>query len=139
MTTKTYVQSQMRGVVPYLTIKGAAAAVPFYTAAFGAVLHDDLNLSPDGRVLNATLEINGGCYMIMDPFPEQGGPADGVPGSGMMMMIMTPDGDMWWNRAVAAGCTVLMPIKMEFWGDRFGLLRDPYGIQWGIGEPGDPK
>ena len=88
--------------------------------------------------MNATLLINGGAYMVMDPFVERGSPPDGVSPNGMMiMMIMTLEADMWCARAVAAGCAVVMPIKMEFWGDRFGLLRDPFGIQWGILEPGD--
>jgi PhnB protein len=137
MTTKADVEHLMRGVVPYLTIKGAEAGVEFYQRAFGAVLHGDIAKGPDGRVMNATLLINGGAYMVMDPFVERGSPPDGVSSNGMMMIILTLEADMWWARAVAAGCTVVMPIKMEFWGDRFGMLRDPFGIQWGILEPAD--
>ncbi len=137
MTTRDDVEHLMRGVVPYLTIKGAEAAVAFYQRAFAAVLHGDIAKEADGRVMNAVLLINGGAYMLMDPFVERGSPPDGVSPNGMMMMILTMEADMWWARAVDGGCAVVMPIKMEFWGDRFGLLRDPYGIQWGILEPGD--
>lgn len=50
-------------------------------------------------------------------------------------MLVVGDGDFWWNPAVAAGCTVVMPFARRFWGDRFGLLRDPFGIDWAIDEP----
>ena len=58
---------------------------------------------------------------------------------GMTLQLVTYDGDMWWNRAVAAGCTVTMPFTEQFWGDRYGRLRDPFGLDWAINEPGKGK
>ena len=49
--------------------------------------------------------------------------------------MVVSDGDFWWSRAVEAGCEVVMPFKLEFWGDRYGRLRDPFGIDWAINEP----
>jgi PhnB protein len=45
------------------------------------------------------------------------------------------DGDAWWSRAWQAGCTVVMPFERQFWGDRWGMVRDPFGIEWAIDEP----
>ena len=50
---------------------------------------------------------------------------------------MVADGDLWWNRAVEAGCTVAVPFQKMFWGDRWGMLADPFGLIWAIDEPAD--
>ena len=52
------------------------------------------------------------------------------------MQLVTREGDRWWKRAVDAGCTVDVPFAMQFWGDRWGKLRDPFGISWALLEPG---
>ena len=54
---------------------------------------------------------------------------------GFHLQIVVEDGDLWWNRAVEAGCTVVVPFEKMFWGDRWGLLTDPYGLSWSIDEP----
>jgi len=52
---------------------------------------------------------------------------------------VTREGDTWWKRAVDAGCTVDAPFEMQFWGDRWGKLRDPFGISWALLELGPGK
>ena len=52
-----------------------------------------------------------------------------------VQQLVVEDGDLWWNRAVEAGCTVVMPFEKMFWGDRWGLLADPFGLVWAIDEP----
>jgi PhnB protein len=42
----------------------------------------------------------------------------------------------WWQRAVDAGCEVTMPLDVQFWGQRYGQVKDPYGIIWSLG--GEP-
>jgi PhnB protein len=54
---------------------------------------------------------------------------------GFHLQLVVDDGGAWWNRAVGAGCKVTMPFEEMFWGDRWGLLEDPFGITWGIDEP----
>ena len=125
----------MQGVIPYIPVDRAEEAIAFYIRAFGAVQHGEAVKSPDGRVMNAGLDINGGMLMVMDHFPE--GPTEPV--RGVTMQIVTRDGDLWWDRAVKAGCEVTQPFKLEFWGDRYGRLRDPFGIDWAIDEPGEGK
>ena len=127
----------MQGVLPYLAMPDAAKAAAFYQKAFGAVVHGDMVRDDKGRVMNATVEINGGIMMLMDAGLE-GCSAEERPATnqGMTLQLVTDQGDMWWNRAVAAGCTVTMPFAPQFWGDRYGRLRDPFGLDWAVHEPG---
>jgi PhnB protein len=123
------------GLVPYLTVKGAKAAVEFYARAFAA---REIFRQPadDGeRLLHARLEINGSAVMLSDDFPEyRGGQAAPAP-AGVTLHLQVDDADAWWNRAVEAGATVTMPIADQFWGDRYGHLKDPFGHSWSIGAP----
>jgi PhnB protein len=128
-------QYQMPGVTAHLTIRDGkgSAAVDFYQAAFGA---EELgrHLAEDGtRIMHSHLKINGGSLMLNDDFPEYtGGVA--VP-AGVTLHIHTEDADQWWERALAAGATVRMPLDNQFWGDRYGQLDDPFGHHWSIGGP----
>ena len=129
----------MQGVIPYLAIDGCEKAIAFYQKAFGAILHGDAVKDQSGTVMNATLEINGGILMLMDTMPNIGDEGMAATARGTTMQLVTRDGDLWWNRAVAAGCTVTKPFVPEFWGDRYGRLMDPFGIAWAINEPGAGK
>ncbi len=128
-------QRLMRGVIPYLAIAGARAAIAFYETAFGARVFGEVTPMPGGtRVANVSLVINGGVLMLSDQFPEQGQPA-AKGGQGFTMTLVVTDGDLWWSRAVSAGCEVTTPFEKQFWGDRYGQLRDPFGIDWALNEP----
>jgi len=133
MTDKPDFGRLMAGVIPYITVNGALKAAEFYKKAFGAVQHNPAAQGQDGRVLNITLEINGGILMLVDPFPEMD---SATKPTGAMMLIVTLQGDLWWDRAVAEGCIIKDPLRKEFWGDRYGRLEDPYGVSWAINEPG---
>lgn len=125
----------MQGVIPYLAIDGAQDAIAFYREAFGALIHGEATLMPGtGRVANASLVINGGVMMLSDTFPDMGQPA-AKGGQGFTMQLVVDDGDLWWNRAVGAGCTMKTPFAKQFWGDRYGQLLDPFGVEWAINEP----
>lgn len=125
----------MRGVIAYLSLDGRASeAVAFYARAFGARefgrFADEEN--PD-RLMHVQIEINGGCLMMTDcraPWET-----DAPRPQGFNLMLVVADGDAWWSRALAAGCTVVAPFERQFWGDRWGMLRDPFGIDWAIDEP----
>jgi PhnB protein len=130
----------MQGVIPYLAIEECAKAIAFYEKAFGAITHGVVHKDEQGHVMNATLEINGGILMLMDARPDLGIPEmSKATNIGTTMQLVTPDGDLWWNRAVEAGCTVTHAFKTEFWGDRYGRLRDPFGLDWAINEPAKPQ
>ena len=124
------------GLVAYLTIDGTDNASAFYQNAFGA--EEVFAYPPDekGRTMHRHLYINGSSLMLSDGYPEHGHPAEKPQGYSMQLIV--DDIDVWWDRAVAAGAEVIMPIERMFWGDRFGQLRDPFGIIWGLNEPSNP-
>jgi PhnB protein len=125
----------MQGVIPYLTIDGADAAIAFYQKALGAVVFGDIVRGDDsGKVMNASLEINGGIMMLNDHFPDMGEPA-AKGRMGYMMQIVTQDGQAFWDRAIGAGCTIIAPFETQFWGDTWGRFSDPFGIDWAVNQP----
>jgi PhnB protein len=71
--------------------------------------------------------------MIMDAFPEHGYGLE-APQS-FVLHLQVDDVEVWWNRAVAAGAEVAMPLDDMFWGDRYGHLRDPFGVTWALAAP----
>ncbi|MCC2689740.1 MAG: Glyoxalase/bleomycin resistance protein/dioxygenase [Rhizobiaceae bacterium] len=119
------------GVVPYLMLDGAADAVDFYKRALGAEEVGERAHMDDGRILNCRIDVNGGSVMLMDPMPEHGYPA--TTHDGYNLHLQVDDADRWFGRAVAAGCKVVMPMELQFWGDRYGMVKDPYGVAWAFG------
>lgn len=123
-----------RGAVPYIGMNGKAAeAAAFYVRAFGAeeVGRFDWADHP-GQLMHCALTINGGGVMLTDCVAPGETP---VKPQGFHLQLVVADGDAWWSRAVEAGCKVTMPFEKMFWGDRWGLVEDPFGITWGIDEP----
>jgi PhnB protein len=119
-------------VTPYLCIKGAAKAIEFYTKAFGAT--ELLRMGqPDGRVGHAEIQIGDSRIMLADEFPERGflGPRGGER-SPVMLHIYIADVDAVFARALAAGAKAVRPIADQFYGDRGGMLEDPFGHSWYI-------
>jgi uncharacterized glyoxalase superfamily protein PhnB len=125
-----------RGVIPYIQVAGAAAAVEFYKRAFGAKEVSRTAADDGKRLMNCQLEINGGLIMVMDEMPDHGFPFQ--PTHSITLQLMVPDGQGWFDRAVDAGCTVTTPFQKMFWGDLWGAVTDPFSIHWGIDEPAKP-
>ena len=119
------------GVIPYLMLDGAAAAIDFYKRTLGAEEVGERAMTEDGRILNACIAVNGGSVMLMDPMPERGYPAAAPQAFNLHLQV--DDADRWFERAVAAGCTVLMQVDLMFWGDRYGMVTDPFGVTWAFG------
>ena len=120
----------------YLHPKGgrASEAADFYKKAFAAeeVLRQT---AEDGhRLMHITLRINGGTLMMSDEFPEYSKSEVREMG-GFTIHLQVEDADAWWQRAIDAGCEVRVPLEDQFWGDRYGSLRDPFGVDWSIGAP----
>jgi uncharacterized glyoxalase superfamily protein PhnB len=120
------------GVVPYLSVSNAAAAAEFYVKAFGA--EEAFRYPPDekGRYMHIHLYVNGGSLMLADAFPDHGHPHEAP--QGYTLHLKVTDIDKWWNRAADAGAEVVLPLQRMFWGDRYGQLRDPFGVLWSMGE-----
>jgi uncharacterized glyoxalase superfamily protein PhnB len=123
-----------RGVIPYLSLEGAAEASAFYQKAFGAKeLRRMLAPQDPNKLIHVHLEINGGSLMLSDAFPEQG--HEHQPSHSFGMTLIVQDIDAWFSRATDAGAEVIMPVQKMFWGDRYGELRDPFGVRWAINAP----
>ncbi len=120
------------GVTPYLMVRGASDASAFYQKAFAA---EELSRQPagdSGKLMHCHLRINGADVMMSDEFPEHGYSLGDGP-NGVTLHLQVDDADAWFERAVAAGATVTMPLADQFWGDRYGQLKDPFGHSWSIG------
>jgi PhnB protein len=118
-------------VTPHLTVRNAAQAIEFYKKAFGAEV---LNIMRDGdSIMHAALKIGDSILMLNDEYPQMGSLSPlSTNGAGVTMHIYTDNVDTAFDRAVAAGATVSMPLMDQFWGDRYGLLTDPYGHKWSL-------
>jgi uncharacterized glyoxalase superfamily protein PhnB len=134
--TQTTAAPVKGGVVAYLMIDGAIKAAEFYRKAFGAEIA--LIYPPDdkGRTMHAHLYINGSSVMFSDPFPEHGAALEKP--SGYSLMILTNHIDADYQKAVDAGCIAIMPPADMFWGDRYGQLKDPFGVTWAMNQ-GAPR
>ncbi|MGL4233417.1 MAG: VOC family protein [Casimicrobium sp.] len=119
-------------VTTYLTVKGAADAIAFYKAAFGAAEVMRLDMGPN-LIGHAEVMIGDSHVMLSDEFPEMGvvSPKT-LGGTGSSTMIYTEDCDAMIARAVAAGAKVLRAAEDQFYGDRMGQIEDPFGHRWSI-------
>jgi PhnB protein len=122
----------MTAITPHLVIAGAAEAIEFYKKAFGA--EEEIRLpAPNGKIIHAMLRIGGAAFMLVDEMPDCGafGPKF-LKGSPVTIHLMVSDVDAVVARAVKAGAKVTMPVADQFWGDRYGVLVDPFGHSWSV-------
>ncbi|MBS1691860.1 MAG: VOC family protein [Actinobacteria bacterium] len=125
-------------VSPHLVVDDAAAAIDFYVKAFDAVELGRVP-GPDGKLIHAALTINGATIMLNDDFPEMTDGKSTTPtalgGSPVTIHLQVTDVDEKFKKVVDAGATVVMPLEDQFWGDRYGAVRDPFGHLWSLGQP----
>jgi PhnB protein len=119
-------------LTPFLTVRNAERAIEFYKQAFGAQ-ERGVAKGPDGKVMHAEVKIGDSVIMLSDEFPEFGSLSpQSVGGSPMGLHIYIENVDAAFDRAVKAGAQVEMPVADQFWGDRYGKLKDPFGHKWSI-------
>jgi PhnB protein len=118
-------------VTPYLIINGAADAIEFYKKAFGAT--ELFRMAKEGKVGHAEIKIGDSPIMLSDEHPEMGylSPTT-LGGTPVSIMIYVEDVDTIFNRAIAAGGKQLKPLQDQFYGDRSGSLKDPFGHVWHV-------
>jgi len=121
-------------VTPHLTVRNATAMIEFYKKAFGAV-ENRRAPGPDGKsILHAEIQIGDSKVFLNDEFPEMGAQSPLVAKSTPVTIhLYVEDADKQYKQALAAGAEVVMPIGDQFWGDRYGIVKDPAGHQWSIG------
>jgi|SRR5664279_5439299 PhnB protein len=120
-------------LTPHLSVEGAAKYIDFLKSAFDAV-EISRSPGPGGKLMHATVRIGDSMFMFNDDFAaEFGMPPLAVGRSPLYLHLYVPDADATWAQAIAAGCEITMPIGDQFWGSRYGHLRDPFGVNWAIG------
>lgn len=126
----SYLPAGFHAVTVHLTVQGAAQYIEFLKRAFDAV---ELTRSPaqDGRLLNCSVRVGDSVIMLNDIFHEFGGEAYRS-GRALRLALYVPNADATWAKALEVGCTVESPIRDQFWGDRYGEVKDPFGFVWAI-------
>ena len=129
---KSYLPVGFRTVTPYLVIRDAAKAIEFYKKAFGAKETMSMPM-PDGKIAHAEIMIGDSVVMISDENLDWGTKSpQTLDGSAVSIFIYVPDVDATFKQAIASGASEVMPVGDQFWGDRYGKVRDPFGHQWDI-------
>lgn len=119
-------------LTPYLVIKGAQDAITFYQQAFNATLLLCLDM-PDGSVAHAEMRVGNSSFMFSEESIEMGFTSpQTLGGSCVTLMVYTEDVDVFFQQAIAAGCEAIRPVENQFYGDRAGTLKDPFGHIWTI-------
>ena len=122
----------MHTVTPHLVCRDAAGAIDFYQRAFGA--HGAVRLDgPDGKLAHGCLWIGGSAVMLTEEAPaRQASSPVTLGGTPVFLHLYVADADAAFERAIQAGATAVMPPADMFWGDRYGVVQDPYGHRWSI-------
>ncbi|MFF3757179.1 VOC family protein [Streptomyces sp. NPDC002185] len=119
-------------VTPYLCVDGAAAAIDFYVAVFGATERMRMP-APDGTIGHAELELGNSLIMLADEFPGMNFRSPkAVGGTPVTLHVYVEDVDAVFADALARGAKELSPVKNEFYGDRTGQFEDPFGHRWNL-------
>lgn len=122
-------------VIPHLECADAAGAIAFYIKAFGATEMMRLP-GPDGKLMHACVHINGSPVFLNDECPQMGNVAPtSLEGTPVTIHLNVEDVDAVAARAIKAGAKVVMPVADMFWGDRYGILEDPFGHRWSVATP----
>ncbi len=119
-------------ITPYLVIRNATQAIEFYKQAFDA--QETLRIpAPGNSIGHAEIKIGNSPLMLADPCPstEARSPED-LGGSPVSLLLYVENVDSFFKRAIAAGAEEVKPVKDQFYGDRCGSLKDPFGHTWHI-------
>ena len=122
----------MHTITPHLVCAGALDAIAFYKTAFNAEQLSCVK-GPNGKVMNAMLQIGDSRLMLVDETPDwkSFGPK-ALNGTPVTLHLYVENVDAAFQRAVDAGANVRMPVADMFWGDRYGIVEDPFGHLWSI-------
>ena len=120
-------------ITPSITCKGAARAIDFYKEVFHAKELSRMTM-PGNMIGHADLLIGDSHLMLNDEFPGMASAPSPNSTPSVNLFLYTENVDQLFDRAVKAGCKVEMPLSNQFWGDRYGKVRDPFGHQWGLAQ-----
>lgn len=134
MSNVSYIPKGYSSITPYLVINGADRAIEYYKKVFGAQVLVRMD-GPDGKVGHAELEIGNARIMLAEENPTMGeghAGATSIGASPVSLYLYIPDVDRVVERAVGEGAKLLKPVQTQFYGDRNGFIRDPFGHLWAI-------
>jgi PhnB protein len=122
------------GLTPYITIKGGrcSEAADFYARVFSGEVAAKVPSQDGKKLMHCYVRINGGRLMMSDDFPEWRGGVESPDPASFTLHLQVDDADAWFRRALDAGCEEKMKLEDQFWGDRYGQVRDPFGVSWSI-------
>ena len=124
--------SGFNSVTPYLIVDGAGEAIEFYQRVFGA--RELMRMaSPDGKVSHAELQIGDSRVMLADAVPKMGFlDPKAIGGTPVSLHVYLDDVDTTFGQAIDAGAEAMRPVEDQFYGDRMGVFRDPFGHVWSV-------
>jgi PhnB protein len=131
---KSHLPEGIRTVTPTLMLKNTLQAIEWYKKAFGAQVKTVAPGPTPGSTIHAEIRIGDSSIYMVDDMPAAHTKSPTLlGGASASITLFVPDADAVYNQAVKAGAEVLMPIADMFWGDRYGVIKDPYGCVWAIG------
>jgi PhnB protein len=129
MATKNYIPEGMPALTPMLAIRNAAKAIEWYIKALNATELSRLT-EPDGRIAHAAIGISGAVIMITEEHPDYNRSPDTLGGTSVILNLHVPNVDAVVKQAIKEGASIIFPVKDQFYGDRAGRIKDPFGHMW---------
>src|SRR5260370_21580118 len=127
-------EEQKTSLAPMLSVRNGVGAIEFYKAAFGA--QELFRVDGEGGAVVAELSIGESEFWLADESPKHlNFSPESLGGGSVRMVMVVNDPDATFQRAVAAGATVVWPVKDQPYGWRVGRIVDPFGHHWEIGKP----
>ncbi|HZE79036.1 MAG TPA: VOC family protein [Nitrososphaeraceae archaeon] len=127
------IPEEYHSINAYLIVRNADKAIEFYKKAFGAEERFRMH-GPDGKtIMHADLKIGDSVFMLTEESPDMKALSpESIGGSPISLYVYVKDVDAVFNHAVSEGATMLHPVRDQFYGDRAGYLKDPFGHLWSI-------
>lgn len=121
-------------ITPHIVVRGAGRAAEWYKQAFGAEERGRIPV-PGGKFMQIELWFGDSAVMLADEFPEAGvlSPQT-IGGNPVVLHFSTENVEALWERSIEAGAEIVQPLQEQFWGDRYGQIRDPFGYHWGLAQ-----
>lgn len=128
------------GLTPILAVSDAHAAIAFYAQAFGATELARIPAPDAKRLIHVRMVVFGTVFVFMDEIPELASdesrfhsPRE-LNGTSVTLHLQVPDAALVWKQAVNAGAFPVVPLAVQFWGELYGRLKDPFGHEWTIAQ-----
>jgi PhnB protein len=126
-----YIRKGYHAITPALAIKDAGRAISWYKKIFGAQEIACLK-NPDGTIAHAELTISGSALMLAEENPDYNQSPGTLKGTAVILHLYVPDADIVFSQATKEGAEIIFPLQDQFYGDRSGRIKDPFGYLWTI-------